>query len=455
MDISTEPRLLAVEVLSRVEKHNAYANISFDAVSYRGNIPVKVKSLGKELLFGVLRNRTRLENAISRFLRHPLKQSHPFVRRQLLIGAYQILFLDNIPDAIVVDRAVELVKLKLGNSPSKFVNAILRKLIREGELPYDESKSPLDCIINRYSYPKWIAEIMIESTTKENAVELAKSLNMRAKTILRSNTLKNSRDELLSLLEKNFPEIEITPTSSSPVGIEVRKLADPIRQDLHRQGHYLIQDESSQLVSYFVDPKPNTTVLDACAGTGGKSLHMAALMENQGSILATDLKHSKMDALKQRAKRASSSIITTQTMDLLGELPDSQFDTVLLDAPCSGLGVLRRHPEAKWRLKPINIKEVIEKQRAMIHGLSSMVKPGGLLAYIVCTFNIKETHDIVKWFLETHKEFELAPPPTCGGIDWKSLLNSDGTMSLWPHINNSDGFFGARFIKSASGKKEN
>ncbi len=444
MNFSEEPRLLAQEVLARVERHNAYASIAFDAVAMSGNLSREVRATSKELLFGVLRHMTRLERAISAYANQPLDRCHPFVRRQLLIGAYQILFMRNIPPAIAVDRAVELTRLHVGNTPSGFVNAVLRKLAHQGEPPFPPDLDLPRRLEQEYSFPEWMVQAALDTVGESEAASLLDSLNARARTILRANVLRTTRDELVEKLRAQFPDADVKPTRHSPVGVEAAGLPDPVRQDLHREGAYLVQDEGSQLVVFYVDPKANARILDACAGTGGKSLHMGARLKNGADILAADLKASKMDALTQRARRAGVTCIRTATLNLVKEPPDGPFDLVLLDAPCSGLGVLRRHPEAKWRLTLEEARAMVKKQSQLLESLAPKVAPGGQLAYVVCTFWPPETTRQVENFLGLHPEFERMGPPPSTEVDFGPFLNEKGDLLLLPHRHDMDGFYVAR-----------
>lgn len=451
MDIATEPRLLAAEALARVENHNAYANIAFDALAQRAGISRDVKALAMELLFGVLRNKSRLERTVAHYIKHPLSHTQPFVKRQLLIAAYQLLFLDSIPSYAVVDKAVEIIRLSMGSAPAGFANAVLRKIVAEGEPEFpSREKAPGQFISEFYSFPRWIVDILVKSVGEEQAADLSSSLNTRARTIIRANILKNSRDELVTKLEKEYPEIRITPTKYSPFGLEVSGMGDPVRQQLHRDGFYLVQDEGSQLVSLYVDPKEGENILDGCAGTGGKSLHMAALSGNKARILAVDSKTSKMDALRQRAVRTGCSSIKTMSMDLSSAKFEESFDRILLDSPCSGLGVLRRHPEAKWRLERQDVDNLVKIQRTLLENVSENVAPGGILVFTVCTFNSEETEDQVAWFLDNHTDFEIAPPPENTLVDWDKVLNEKGFLRVYTHRHDCDGFFGARLRRKAS-----
>ncbi|MBU1240950.1 16S rRNA (cytosine(967)-C(5))-methyltransferase RsmB [Myxococcota bacterium] len=447
MDISNEPRILAATVLSRVEKHQAYANIAFDAIATSSRIPSTVKNLGKELVFGVLRNRSRLEEIVSQFLKLPLRKSHPTVRYHLLIATYQLLYLDNIPDGFVVDRAVEIVKLSLGSSPASFVNAVLHQVLKNRPFSVDSSLSETQRIEQELSFPPWIARVIMDSAPEGEAYDLARALNQRSRSILRTNTLKNDREALLVKLAEQFPDATFQPTEFSPNGIEALGMGDPIRQPLHREGYYLIQDASSQLIAPFVAVTPGARVLDACAGTGGKTLHMAALMENQGSILSVDLKQSKMDALEQRAARVGTTIVKTRAMDLLTTTPEGTFSHILLDAPCSGLGVLRRHPEAKWRIAPEEIGDLVTLQRSLLERMVPLLESGGTLVYVVCTFNHEETFHQINGFLERHPDFILDSAPKWSPIDWGPLTNDQGCLTIWPQRHNGDGFFAARLIR--------
>jgi 16S rRNA (cytosine967-C5)-methyltransferase len=440
---TSETRLLVSEVLQRIERHDAYAAIAFDACAFNSNLSKADINIAKEILFGVLRNRTRLENAISVYLSKPLNRTNPHVRRQMLIAAYQILFMDNIPPEMAVNRCVEIVKRKFGSKVCGFVNATLRKLVKEGE-NLDESTEITENIEKIYSFPKWIGEMFVNSVGEEKALELAKALNQRGKLNLRANVTKNKRKTLVKKLKKQFPALILSETEYSPVGVNVKGFSDPIRQPLHKDGSYLIQNEGSQLVSYFVNPQKGEKILDACAGTGGKSIHMAALTNNEAEIFAIDLKPSKMDALLQRSKRAGFDCIKTKSMNLLTQSPDQLFDRVLLDAPCSGLGILRRHPEAKWRLKKEQIDELATLQKSLFERMAPLVKPGGILVYVVCTFNCKETTGQVDHFLENNKEFELIGPPKQSDVNWNPLINDRGMYCSFPHIHDTDGFFAAR-----------
>ncbi len=447
MNLSDEPRLLAQEVLARVERHNAYASIAFDAVAMSGNLSREVRALSKELLFGVLRHRTRLERAVSAYATSSLDHCHPFVRRQLLIGAYQILFMQNIPAAIAVDRAVELTRLHVGTTPSGFVNAVLRKLSHQGEPPFSDADEPLARLGMVHSFAPWMVQAAVDTVGLDEAGALLEALNQRARTILRTNVLRTDRDGLIARLGQHFPDASVTPCRLSPVGVEVQGLPDPIRQDLHREGWYLVQDEGSQLVVFHVDPRPGARILDACAGTGGKSLHLGAKLANQAEIVAVDLKASKMDALLARARRAGVTCVSTATMNLIKEQPAGLFDLVLLDAPCSGLGVLRRHPEAKWRLTQDEARSMVRRQAQLLEAMAAKVAPGGQLAYVVCTFWPPETTEQIASFLALHPEFSRLGPPGDGEVPWGGCVNAQGDLVLLPHRHNTDGFYVARLVR--------
>ncbi len=447
MNLSDEPRLLAQEVLARVERHNAYASIAFDAVAMSGNLTREVRALSKEILFGVLRHRSRLERAVAAYMNSPLEHSHPFIRRQLLIAAYQILFMKNIPHAIAVDRAVELTRLHVGSSPAGFVNAVLRKLSHQGELPFDAPVNRAEHLSTVHSFVPWMVQAAMDTVGEDEASDLLDALNQRSRVILRTNVVKTGREMLMARLRQQFPEACVEPTSRSPVGIEVRQLPDPIRQDLHREGAYLVQDEGSQLVVFYVNPQPGQRILDACAGTGGKSLHMAARLHNEARIVAADLKASKMDALLQRARRASITCIETSTMNLVREKPEGRFDLVLLDAPCSGLGVLRRHPEAKWRLTLEETRTLVKRQSQLLESMARCVAPGGMLAYVVCTFWPPETTAQIEAFCALHPEFSRAKRSLTQEVDWSGCLNEYGDLLLLPHRHDTDGFYVALLKK--------
>lgn len=443
--MSWTARDYALVVLTEVERNMVFASAALDTLLLRtGGIEQSDRALITELVYGVLRHRRRLDRALAPLLLKPLGEAHPTVARTLRMAAYQILMLDRVPARAAVDHAVTAVRRSLGKSPAGFVNAVLRRLAQEREpsLP-DRENDPGSYVREALSFPDAIASMMEQRLSSAEAVALGEALNVRPSLVFAANTLKIGRDELASKIERLASGVTAKPTSMSPEGLLVDGMTDPVRHPLHQEGLFVIQGEASQLVCHMVAPRPGQKVLDACCGRGGKTIHMACLSGDAASILAVDQNPQRLSEAAQRAETAGIKGVVFERHDLTRSLPSSfvsAFDRVLLDAPCTGLGALQRHPEAKWRFEIEAVDRMARLQQSLLSNVAQAVAPGGTLTYAVCTFSAEEGPRQIEDFLDRHQDFDRADSfdednPV------RPLLTKASELLLWPHIHRTEGFF--------------
>jgi len=443
-------RNAALLVLEQVERGGAYASVALDRVLAQNvSLSAADRGLATELTYGVLRHRTRLDRAVRPHAKRGLKRAHPTVRRVLRLATYQILMLDRIPDSAAINEAVTVVKKAVDRRAGGFVNAVLRKVAQVGEPPLpDPARKPAEYLRDVASMPDWVAALILERLGPTEAVAMADSLVARPPLTIRANRLVLDRQALVASLAQTHADASVELARYAPDGLHLRGVADLRRSALYEQGGLEIQDEGAQLVGLLLHPGPGDRVLDACAGRGGKTLHLAALAGGTDGLVAADNGAAKLNELSRRAQRAGLEPPEVLTADLTApcpELDQRTFDRVLLDAPCTGLGVLRRHPEAKWRMEPDSLDTLVGIQRRLLDRLAPRVRPGGLLVYAVCTFTRAEGPDQVAAFLKRHADFAPELPPDHDGVAWTELLDQGGpAVQTLPHRHGCDGFFMVR-----------
>jgi 16S rRNA (cytosine967-C5)-methyltransferase len=437
-------RHLAVDILNQVRASQAFAspliNACLDTNALSGTPDGRLLT---HLVYGVLRLQGYLDWVLIKFYRGNYETLDEGIKNVLRLGLYQLKFSDRLPAFAVVDEAVKIVK-KIFPDKSALVNAILRNYLRSSQkisFPSLE-KNPAEHIAVLHSHPLWLAKKWIRIFGHKETTSLCSADNEIPPLTVRINTLKTSREALAQKLSD--AGFTATPTNYSPDGIILTDSSGPI-QNTHffSEGFLRIQDEAAQLISYLINPNSKDSILDACAGAGGKATHLAAIIKNKGRIVALDRNPEKIAELKIDATRLGITIIDTQQGDLNAGLPDSlkeTFDHVLVDAPCSGLGTLRRNPEIKWRTTENNLRNFVNAQKIILQNASRAVKKGGHLIYCTCSLLPVENENVIDDFLLLNKNFSLCPLPATTN---PQLLDSRGFFHTYPHKHNMDGFFGA------------
>jgi len=393
------------------------------------------------IVYGVLRHLGRLDYIIGNASNVQVSNIRLDMLNIFRICTYQTVFMSASP-AGIINNAVALSsrEAKLGG----FVKRTVEGILRNKDVIYpDRDKNPVEHISVYHSHPQWIVEKWLREFNDIETVEaLCRVNNLEPPLTIRTNLLRTERRQLQKLLlDEGYRS---TSTIFSPFGLIVDRKEGIFRTEAFRGGLFEVQDEGSQLITLLAGAKPGERVIDACAGNGGKSLFLSGLMKAQGTVIAMDIHAGKLANLKRRAERGGASNIRIMMPDgaKLRELTASA-DCVLIDAPCSGMGVFRRNPDAKWRLKEKDIRELAAKQGEIIREYSVLVKPGGRLVYATCTISREENEDIVRAFLEENEGFYVVPAAEMSPGLFGEFTTGDGFFRALPHVHGTDGFFGA------------
>ena len=443
------PRQIAMDILSRVDR-GAYAEPLIDhALTHEPFDNAADRRLLTQLVYGTLRMRGRLDWFLKNLYHGRLEKMEPRLKNLIRTGLYQLLLMDRIPDHAAVDESVRIAK-RLFPGREGLVNAVLRKAVgSSGEVQFPELETePVNHIAAFHSHPLWLVEQWINRYGMEETIELCRANNENAVLCLRVNRLKASREDVLSKLSQEG--FDIKKTVFSPDGLHVVHAPHTIREcSSFQEGWIQMQDEASQLIAPLLDPQPGETILDLCSGIGGKATHSATLMKNTGQVLALDLDAGKLRGLKELARHLGISTIQTMAGDATKDLGSDyreHFDRILIDAPCSGLGTLRRNPEIKWRLKPEDLRTFSHLQQRMLDKARHYVKRGGILVYTTCSIMSEENEEVVQKFLSLHPDFQpvgISNPAVQPFIDDALFFRTS------PRKNGMDGFFAVRLQKIA------
>ena len=453
----TAARLIAVRVLDRVERVRAFADLALHHTLAQTHLSSVDRGLATELVYGTLRWRGRLDYIIQQCLDRELSEIEPVIRATLRIGAYQLHFSDRIPDTAAVDEAVRCARALGAERATGLVNAVLRRVAREqAQVRFPSlEEDPLAHLEHACSLPPWLAQRWLEQFGPEESARLAEASNAPPPLAVRINPLRTQRETLIQEIAENFPEAANTGFSSR--GVILGRSGNAGIDPLFLAGHYTVQDEASQLIVDLLDVKPDHAVLDTCAAPGTKTTGIAEVLGDEGHVLALDRHAGRLKLIARAARRLGLKQIRTLVRDasqplhdLPGaegqETPDSapaQFDRVLVDAPCSGLGAMRRNADVRWRIRSEDPMELASTQSAILAQAAQVVSPGGSLVYSTCTVMPEENEDVIQPFLAAHPEFRLVPaqelPPAL-----RPLIDADGFLRCYPHLHDMDGFFAAR-----------
>ncbi len=433
-----DARLTAVKMLLKMEDSDSYSNILLDSVFTEAQLSDRDKAFAAALFYGVTERRITLDYIISSNSKIPFEKLDKAAVAVLRIGLYQLMFMDGVPESAAVNESVKLCKKLKLFSAQGFVNGMLRSFVRGGKRISYLGMERADRLSIEYSCPKWLVEKWIEEYDVEHTIQALKASVGKPPVYARVNTTKTSADKLLERLQQE--KIPARKYAGLDDCIVLEKTGDIEKSKAFREGLFHVQDISSQLCCLTLRPVVNETVIDMCAAPGGKSFTMAELMGNNGKLYSMDLHDMRVALIEDGAARLGIRIITALQGDATRyniELP--QADRVLCDVPCSGLGVIRRKPEIKYK-NPEEFAELPQIQRRILETASKYVKVGGTLVYSTCTLSRAENDEVVDGFSEVHPEFS----PIVQHVPYAGAENSH-KRSYFPDENGGDGFFTASF----------
>lgn len=447
------PRDVALQVLLDVDIRDAYVNLALNTHLNRSQMSGRDRAFVTELVYGVVRWRGTLDWIISRAARRPIESIDAIPRNLLRLGAYQGTFLRSVPGPVACHETVEQAKRRIPKAQG-FINAVCRAIVNR---PWQEdlppvSEQPVRHLAAATSHPEWIVERWIDRFGVEQAYALCAAGNVVPPVSIRTNTLRTSREALLAGLAEQG--LNVRPSVWLPEGILLQNAGSVEQLPGYKDGMFVVQDEAAGLVGHVLSPRPGQIVFDMCAAPGGKTTHIAQLMGDVGQVIAIEEHQGKARLITEAARRLGMNSIQTICGDArkLPEMLPHQADCVLLDAPCSGLGLLRKKPDIRWRRQPSDIRDLVVLQRELLEAAVTAVKPGGTLVYSTCTIEPEENEEQIQWCLERHPEFRSEPAWSTLSSDVSARLTSNAPPStqgdpwllLYPHIHGTDGFFIAR-----------
>jgi 16S rRNA (cytosine967-C5)-methyltransferase len=437
--MSITARQVAFLTLLKIEKDKAYSNIALDSAVKAYSLDSTDCAFISRLVYGVTERKITLDFVFSKFLKQPLKKLKPEILVILRLGTYQILFMDKIPDSAAVNESVLLAKNNKCDFASGLVNAVLRKVSENGQnilntLSEEERVSVL------YSAPLELVKFLNYYYNEENAEMILKSALTPKEITIRVNTLKTTEDELVEILEseniiakKTFYKNALTLETSGAV----------YELSAYKNGLFYVEDISSQICVSELGLKENDKFIDICSAPGGKSFTAAQYMKNKGEIYSCDIHSHRVELIKSGAERLGlTCIMPTENDATVYNENFKNADCVLCDVPCSGLGIIGKKPEIKYKSLD-EAKELIPIQKQILSTASQYVKKGGTLVYSTCSINPNENRKVCDWFLKENEEFKSVKV----AIDIPRCIDEGDYLTLTPHINNCDGFFIAKFIR--------
>jgi len=444
-----DARELSILILIEIITKEGFANLVIDSFLTESKLNKVERSFVTQLVYGVMRHYNTLEWILAHFIREKISKLKPVMRIILLTGIYQIVYLTKIPDSAACNEAANLARKYGHQGVVAFVNGVLRNVARQKDnLPYpDAEERPEDHIAIKYSHPEWLVARWLDRYGFAETVKLCRKNNEPAKIWLRCNTLKMTAADL----EQKLADEGITTSRSkyAPEGVGIQGFDTISKLPGYEEGLFQVQDESSMVVGHVVKPSPGAKVIDACSGPGGKTTHLAQLMSNEGIIKAFDIYEHKLKLITDNYTRLGVTIVETQLGDatLLYKNLTDWADYLLVDAPCSGTGVLGRRADSRWRKSPEQLTELAELQASILTAASRCVKPGGILVYSTCSMEPEENQQVIEGFLAKNCNFipQNLVPLLPFEVDVEDQDNATkGYFQFLPQRHGTDGFFVAR-----------
>jgi 16S rRNA (cytosine967-C5)-methyltransferase len=435
-------RALALAVLVRVEAEAAHADVVLATALAGSTLSTRDRALASRLVYGTLAWQGRLDWQLARLADRDPATFDPHVRAALRLGLHQLTLLDRVPDHAAVATSVELAKRHVP-AASRLVNAVLRRAVRErAVLPLpDPAADPIEHLAVAWSHPRWLVERW-QARFGAAVADLLRADNEAAPTVLRARP--GEREALVAgLVDGGIPAV---PGRFAPDAVRIQA-ADPHGIPGWREGRFSVQEEASQLVARLLAPAPGMRILDACAAPGGKAAYLADLMGDRGTVVAVDHRARGVRTIAANADRLRLASVAPRELDartLHETLPHASFDRILVDAPCSGLGTLRAHPEIRWRRTPHDLARLGAQQRRMLDAATPLLKSGGVIVYAACTLTAEENEDVVGAWLAAHPELEREDAAAHLPASARPLVDATGALLTLPHRDDLDGFYAVR-----------
>jgi 16S rRNA (cytosine967-C5)-methyltransferase len=440
-------RRLCLEVLCEVESKGSFADepLSRLIASHPND---KDKALATELVKGTLCWRGRLDYFLGRISKRPLSSLPTHIRNALRLGAYQILFLDRVPRWAAVDESVKLARRYGHEGHVKFVNAVLRNLIRsKDKISLPERTKPVPYLAAAYSFPPWLVKRWFRRFGFSEAGRMMEACNTPPGLTLRVNRLRISPEALMTSLTQ--AGLKPRPCPLVAEGLEVTGTARVTSVPGFDEGLFYIQDPGAMLVSHLLGVRPGERVLDACAAPGGKATHLAELMEGRGAVIALERDEERIALVRENLIRLGIESVRPRLGDGESCTFPERFDRILIDAPCSGLGTIRRHPEAKWLKQETDLVRHQERQLSILNNISGYLRKGGVLVYATCSTEPEENEEVIRKFLEQTPGFTI--DRETGYLDGavQEMFDQHGLFHAYPHVHGTDGFFAVKLVRQS------
>ena len=433
-------REVALNIINRVLIEGAYSNLVLSNELNEADLNEKDRALVTELVYGTIRRKKTLDMIISNYIKD-ISLMDERVLNILRMAIYQMHFLDKVPEFAACNEAVELAK-QISVQDSKLVNGILRSYTKN---PDDmDVKDKIDRLVYQYSYEPWFIRMIYKQYGEENGRKILSGLNATPKVTVRVNASKGEYDEVFERLEEMGYDVE--EGYACPEAIIIKGGSSIENNELFREGLITVQDESAMLVPPLLDLNAGDVALDLCAAPGGKTTHIAELLENEGKVYSFDLHENKLSLINENLERLGLNNVEVEAMDATKLNPKyvACADKVLIDVPCSGLGIIRKKPEIKWNKSRKSLKDLVPTQRAIMENAWAYLKNGGTMIYSTCTLNTEENQDNVEWFLNKYKDAKVEKI-FLGNMD-NFIYNNDGSLTILPN-EYMDGFYIAKISK--------
>ncbi|MBQ3006855.1 MAG: 16S rRNA (cytosine(967)-C(5))-methyltransferase RsmB [Clostridia bacterium] len=440
-------RQVAFEALLKVHKDGAYSNLAVDSLlKDNPGLDERDRAFVCNLVYGTLDRLMLIDYNLSLYLNQPVRKLRPELHTILRMGTYQLLFMDKVPSRAAVNESVNLAKVNKSSFAASLVNAVLRRVSDNGlRLPEGDEKDP-NFLSIKYSCPEWILSLWIDAYGFENAIALAEKALEAPNVVVRANTTKISADELVWRLAEEGVISEKTDIVKDALILSNTGSVEEL--DAYKEGLFHAQDLASQICCKALDPKPGEVVFDMCSAPGGKAFTIAETMENKGVVRAFDIYQSRVELIRSGAERLGLENVFSYLSDAsIFNENYGQADRVLCDVPCSGLGIIRRKPEIRFKSRN-DIDNLPELQYRILCNSVKYLKDGGRIVYSTCTLNPKENSEVCDKFLKEHPDFsavEIMP-----GL--QRYAEGEKYLTLMPHLHSTDGFFVAAFVKNGGSK---